>query len=41
MQRSGGELGFRWLIVLGLALPILAVILLGGLFTFSLTKRGC
>ena len=35
LQRSGGELGFNWLIVLGIALPILAVILLGGLFTLQ------
>ena len=35
LQRSGGELGFNWLIVLGVALPILAVILLGGLFTLQ------
>ena len=35
LQRSGGQLGFNWLIVLGIALPILAVILLGGLFTLQ------
>ena len=35
LQRSGGELGFNWLIVLGIALPILAVILLGGHFTLQ------
>ncbi len=35
LQRSGGELGFNWLILLGFALPILAVILLGGLFTLQ------
>ena len=35
LQRSGGELSFNWLIVLGIALLILAVILLGGLFTLQ------
>ena len=35
LQRSGGDLGFDWLIILGIALPILAVILLGGLFTLQ------
>ncbi len=32
---ASGQLGFNWLIVLGIALPILAVILLGGLFTLQ------
>ena len=32
---ASGEPGFNWLIVLGIALPILAVILLGGLFTLQ------
>ena len=35
LQRSGGELGFNWLIILGIVLPILAVILLTGLFTLQ------
>ena len=36
--RAGPErrsAGFNWLIVIGIALPILAVILLGGLFTLQ------
>src|SRR6266478_7624705 len=33
LQLTGGEPGFDWLINLGIALPILAVILMGGLFT--------
>ena len=34
-QRSSGEPGFNWLIILGIGLPILAVILLTGLFTLQ------
>ena len=35
LQRAGGEIGFNWLILLGIALLILAVIFLGGLFTLQ------
>ncbi len=35
LQGSGGELGINWLVILGIALPILAVILMGGLFTLQ------
>ena len=35
LQLTGGEPGFDWLIILGIALPILALILMGGLFTLQ------
>jgi len=35
LQHRGGEYGFNWLIILGIVLPILALILLGGLFTLQ------
>lgn len=35
LQLSGGALGLDWLLILGIALPILAVILMGGLFTLQ------